>query len=118
VAKTFDLCDRTFNFAIRAMQVFDHLQSLENRAGWVIANQFLRAATSIGANIEEAQASESRADFKHKMNIAQKEARETHYWLRLLIAGKIVPENRLTPLLDEANQLIAILTTICRKTKS
>jgi four helix bundle protein len=58
----------------------------------VIGRQYLRSATSIGANVEEAQAAESRPDFIHKMGIAQKEARESLYWLRLLRASGIVPE--------------------------
>ena len=65
--------------------------------------------------MEEAQAAQSRADFLNKLSIARKEARETHYWLRLLSASDIVPESRLTDLLDESDQLIAILTTTTRK---
>ncbi|MGH9325749.1 MAG: four helix bundle protein [Terriglobia bacterium] len=56
-----------------------------------MGKQYLKAATSIGANIEEAQASESRADFNHKVGIAQKEARESHFWLRLLVDSGIAP---------------------------
>jgi four helix bundle protein len=74
----------------------------------------LRSGTSVGANVEEGQAGQSRADFVSKLSIACKEARETHYWLRLLSATKLVPESRLTGLLDEANQLIAILTAIIK----
>jgi len=83
----------------------------------LIANQLLRSGTSIGANAEEAQAGQSRADFISKYAIAQKEARETHYWLRLLIETKIIHENKLSGLLDECNQIIAILTTIIKNTK-
>ena len=82
-----------------------------------LANQLLRSGTSIGANVEEAQAGQSRPDFINKLFIACKEARETHYWLRLVAATELIPEPRLTELLDEANQLIAILTTVIRRTK-
>jgi four helix bundle protein len=82
-----------------------------------LANQLLRAATSIGANVEEGQGSQSRADFIAKYSIACKEARETHYWLRLLVASEIVAEPKLLDLIDEANQLVAILTTIIKKTR-
>lgn len=84
-----------------------------------MCNQLLRSGTSIGANIEEAHGSQSKADFTAKLSIACKEARETHYWLRLFTATKILPAERLADLTDEANQLIAILTTIvknCRPT--
>jgi four helix bundle protein len=83
-----------------------------------LANQLLRSGTSIGANLAESKGGHSRADYLSKVSIALKEARETHYWLRLLIATDIIPENQLTPLLDEANQLVAILTTIVKKLKS
>ncbi|MBW4480858.1 MAG: four helix bundle protein [Tolypothrix brevis GSE-NOS-MK-07-07A] len=77
----------------------------------------LRAATSIGANIEEAQSGESRADFIHKYSIAQKEARESLYWLRLLAKSEIVPNQRLTLLISETQELIAIITTIIVRAK-
>jgi four helix bundle protein len=67
--------------------------------------------------VEEGQASQSRADFVSKYSIACKEARETHYWLRLLVTTEIMPESQLNELIDEANQLVAILTTIIKKTK-
>jgi four helix bundle protein len=83
-----------------------------------LANQLLRSGTSIGANVEESQAAQSRADFLNKLSIARKEARETHYWLRLLAASDIVHEPRLTELLDEADQLIAILTAITKRIRN
>lgn len=82
-----------------------------------LATQLLRSGTSIGANVEESQAAQSRADFLSKLSIACKEARETHYWLRLLASSDIVAEIRLTELIDEANQLVAILTTITKRTR-
>jgi len=83
-----------------------------------MAHQLLRSGTSIGANVEEGQAAQSRADFLSKLSIACKEARETHYWLRLLAAAEVVDEARLAELLDEADQIIAILTTITKNTKA
>jgi four helix bundle protein len=73
------------------------------------------ALVAIGANVEEGQASQSRADFVSKYSIACKEARETHYWLRLLVASEVVPEDRLNDLIEESNESIAILTTIIKK---
>ena len=112
-----DICERTFEYALRAVNLHAHLQELGNRAGWILGEQYLRAATSIGANVEEAQAGESRADFVHKMNVAQKEARESSYWLRLLDRSGIVRAAKLAPLLDETKQITAILTTIVTSTK-
>ncbi len=82
------------------------------------ANQLLRSDTSIGANVEEGQASQSKADFVSKYSIACKEARETHHWLRLLASTELVSADRLFPLTDKANELIAILTTIIKKSRS
>ena len=83
-----------------------------------LARQLLRSGTSVGANVEEAQASQSEADFISKYSIACKEARETHYWLRLLAATEILPESRLSNMQTECNELIAILTTIIKKMRS
>jgi len=112
-----DLPERTFEFARRVVEL---CKVLDQKPGVsrTLANQLLRSATSVGANVEEGQAGQSRADFVSKLSIACKEARETHYWLRLLSATKLVSETRLTDLLDEANQLIAILTTVIRNTKN
>ena len=82
-----------------------------------LANQLLRSGTSIGANVEEGQASQSAADFVSKYSIACKEARETHYWLRLLSATDLLDAARIKPHLDECNELIAILTSIIIKMK-
>jgi four helix bundle protein len=112
-----DLAERTFEFARRVVklcQVLDRMPGVSR----TLATQLLRAGTSIGANVEEAQAAQSRADFLNKLSIARKEARETHYWPRLLTASDIVQESRLTDLLDESDQLIAILTTTTRKIRN
>jgi four helix bundle protein len=81
----------------------------------VLASQLLRSDTSVGANVEEAQASQSKADFISKYSIACKEARETRYWLRLITASEIIPKNRLKELTAECDQIIAILTSIILK---
>jgi len=111
-----DLPDRTFDFA---GQVVGLCRALDQAPGVsrTLANQLLRAGTSIGANVEEAQAAQSRADFVAKSYIACKEARETHYWLRLLAAVGVVPPERLVSLTSEANELIAILTTIVKNAR-
>jgi four helix bundle protein len=110
--------DRAFAFSLRAIKLFQHLQKQKNGAGWVIGRQFLRAACSVGANVEEAQSAESRADFVHKLGIAQKEARETLYWLRLLGESQIIAKTKLGPLLREAEILIRVLGAIILTTKN
>jgi four helix bundle protein len=75
-----------------------------------IADQLLRSATSAGANYEEAQGAESKEDFTHKLQIALKELRESGYWLRLLVRSGKVPAEKVNSLIDESNQLRAMLS--------
>ena len=83
-----------------------------------MSKQLLRAGTSIGANLEEARAGQSRADFINKNAIALKEARETLYWLRLLTAADLVSEPRVAELRSEAEELTRILAAIIVSAKS
>ena len=111
-----DLPERTFAFAERIIRLCMYLEQ-NGRVSTTLANQLLRSGTSVGANVEEAGSAESRKDFVHKYSIACKEARESHYWLRLLAAAEVVPTERLEPISTEANELIAILTTIIKKSR-
>lgn len=112
-----DLPERTFQLAMRIVTL---CRALDEHPGVfrTVGNQLLRSGTSIGANIEEGQASQSEADFISKYSIACKEARETHYWLRLLAATGIMPPQQLFDLETECNELIAILTTIIKKMRA
>ena len=112
-----DLPERTFKFALRIVKLCQHLDRKPG-VSRTLANQLLRSGTSIGANVEEGQAAQSEADFLTKYSIACKEARETHYWLRLLASAEIVPDARLQELIQESDELIAILTTIIKKLKA
>jgi four helix bundle protein len=103
---------RSFAYALRAVKLYQYHQSQTTGAGWILGRQYLRAATSIGANIEEAQSGESRADFIHKLGVAQKEARESLYWLRLLAESQIVPKGQMSPLMQETEELISVVTSI------
>lgn len=114
--KPWDIRGRSFAYAFRAIKLYQVLQARKDGAGWIIGKQYLRAA-SIGANIEEAQSGESRADFIHKYGIAQEEAKESLYWLRLLGSSGIVPEDQLAPVRKETNELIAVITAIIVKAK-
>lgn len=111
-----DICDRTFEFALRVVKLCKRLNErrLVDRA---LVNQLIRAGTSIGANVEEAQSGQSRADFLSKMSIACKEARETHYWLRLISASEPSISDQMTEIIQEANELVSILTSIIKSTK-
>lgn len=111
-----DLKDRSFEFSVRIVRLCQKLDEMHGISR-TLANQLLRSGTSIGANIEEAHGSQSKADFTAKMYIACKEARETHYWLRLLIATDIMKKSQLSGLEDEANQLVAILTTTVKNAR-
>jgi four helix bundle protein len=111
-----DLCERTFQFALRIVNFCQGL-SKKPGAGQTMATQLLRSGTSIGANVEEGRAGQSRADFVSKYSIACKEARETHYWLRLLDEFRTASSPEIGSLLTECNELIAILTAIIKKTK-
>lgn len=111
-----DIEKRTFNFSVRIVKLCSFLAQ-KGGTGYQLSKQLIRSGTSIGANIQEAQSGQSKADFIHKMSIAQKESRETNYWLKLLIATDKNLEQRLLPLLNESNELIAIITSIIVNTK-
>jgi four helix bundle protein len=108
-----DLLPRTLEFAVRVVKFcrrYNRVAGTER----VLWNQLLKSGTSVGANVEEAQAAESRADFTHKNSIALKEAREARYWLRLFRMADVVKCEEGTALLDEADQLYRILSTVAR----
>src|SRR5437764_10229341 len=102
--------EKSFTFALEVIEIYKRL--LAERE-FVLSKQLLRSGTSIGANIEEACAGQSRKDFLAKMSIASKEARETRYWLQLLQQSKLVDVD-VTNALHEANEIISILTSIVK----
>jgi four helix bundle protein len=107
-----DIRKRSYAYSLRAIKLYQALQEGKDGAGWVLGKQYLRAATSIDANVQEAQSGETRADFIHKYAIAQKEAKESLYWLGLLADSGIVARKRLVPLMRETEQLYAVVTAI------
>jgi four helix bundle protein len=111
-----DIVERTFAFAVRVVRLCQVLDE-QPGVGRTLSKQLLRSGTSIGANIEEAQAAESRADFVHKYGIALKEARETHYWLRLLAASEVLPTASIAEIQQELVELMRILGAIIVSTK-
>jgi four helix bundle protein len=99
-----------------ALDVTAAARIMRNRKEYDLASQFWRAGTSIGANVEEAQTAQSRADFKSKMAIAAKEARESGYWLRLARDGGILAKEHSESLLQQVESIQKILTSIVKTT--
>ena len=111
-----DIRLRAFDFAVQIVKLCQYLDE-KRGVERIIGNQLLRSGTSIGANLEEAEAGQSKADFISKNSIALKEARETHYWLKLLAATEIVPTTWLSPLQQETEELTKIIAAIIIKAK-
>ena len=103
--------EKSYAFALNVIQL---ARALRTQHEYEIASQLLRCGTSIGANVEEAQCGVSRADFAAKMGIASKEARETHYWLRLVRDSQTLSRDQVQLRLKEAEELIRILTAIVK----
>jgi|SRR5678816_1207001 four helix bundle protein len=106
---------RAFNFACDIVRLF---QRLERRLPGTIARQILRSGTSIGANLEEAKAAQSRSDLRSKFSIALKEARETSYWLRLVVASALVQPEDVKNETQEAHEFVAMLTASVRSLRN
>lgn len=106
--------DKSFDFAVRVVNLYKHL--CKDRKEYILSKQLLRSATSIGANINEAQAGQSKNDFIAKMSIASKEARESKYWIELLIRTDYLDEtnNRTKSLLNEIEEIVKLLTSIVK----
>ena len=107
--------EKSYKYALEIIKLYKFLIKQNE---YILSKQLLKSGTSIGANVEEALAGQSRADFLSKMSIASKEARETNYWLRLLRDGEIIDRKRLYPLLTESESLIRILTSIVKTTST
>ncbi len=101
------LSDRLLDFAVEIIKITDVLPNTV--AGRHVAGQLIRAGTSRGSNYEEACGAESRSDFAHKMSIVLKELKESRFWLRLISRTKMLASNRTEPVLEEWQQLCAIV---------
>jgi four helix bundle protein len=109
------LKERSYEFALRVVKMSMFLVS-ECRE-FVLSKQVLRSGTSIGANIEEAYQAESKSDFIHKLSIANKEAFETHYWLRLLRDSTLLTEKQSELLLVECDEIQRMLIAAIKTSK-
>lgn len=102
-----ELKRRTHVFALRVIKMIESLSN--TTTGHVIAKQIVRCATSVGANYRAACRGRSKAEFLSKLQTVIEEADETCYWLELIIEGELLPQSRIEDLLDEANQITAIM---------
>ena len=102
-----ELKERTKRFALRVMRLVDALP--KSAKGRALASQLARSGTSVAANYRASCRARSRAEFISKIGVVEEEADETALWLELIIDDKILPQKKITPLLNEANELVAIM---------
>ncbi len=107
-----DIKSRTFEFSVQIIELYKYLQI--DKKEYMLGKQLLRSGTSIGANVEEATAAQSKKDFIAKMSISLKEARETNYWLRLLKRTGYIQKNEL---IKESEEIMNILGAIIRTSR-
>lgn len=112
------IVEKSFQFSVRIVNLYKHL--VKEHKEYVLSKQLLRSGTSIGANVNEAQAAQSKAEFIAKMSIASKEARETQYWIKLLIeTGYLkMKEPYVETLLEQSQELGKLLTSIVKTSQS
>lgn len=115
VQKPNPLLEKSYDFALAIVKFSRKLQ-IEQKE-FILSKQVLRSGTAIGALSEEAQQAESSADFIHKLAIANKEAHETHYWLRLIKDSKLL-ENDIDDLIERSSELKRLLISIIKSSKS
>jgi four helix bundle protein len=108
------IVDKSYNFSLMVIELYKFLT--KERKEYVLSKQLLRSATSIGANVNEAQAAISKKDFISKISISSKEARETKYWLMLLKDSNYIDINKIKvkKLFEEIDSIIKILTSIVK----
>lgn len=110
------LQDKSYAFALRIIKTYKYLCA--DKKEFVLSKQLLRSGTSIGSNIEEAIGGQSEKDFFAKITISYKEARETHYWIRLLKDSGYFLEEQVVTLLDDCEELLKIIGSIQKSIKS
>lgn len=108
------LKQKSYSFALEVVKACKELQAEKE---FILSKQLLRSGTAIGALVEEANQAESKADFIHKLSIANKEANETQYWIRLLIDSEVLESAKGEVLLKHCTELIKILTASIKTSK-
>lgn len=111
-----DFAKRTMLFGLRVIRLVESLP--KSQTAYVVGNQLLRAGTSVGANYRSALRGKSRADFIAKLGIVEEECDETLYWMQMLIDAGIIKISRLTQLMNEANEIIAIVVSSIKTVRS
>ena len=106
---------KAYQFALRTINLYRYLVSKKE---YILSKQILRAGTSIGANLEEALGGSSKRDFLAKITICYKEAREVHFWIRLLRDGMYVSDKQAKSMLSDCEELLKLLTAIQKTLKS
>lgn len=109
------LRDKSYQFALRIIKLYKYI--VAEKKEYVLSKQILRSGTSIGANVEEANQAQSKSDFVHKLSIAQKEAFETDYWLRLLCDSEYLTKTQADSLLNDCREVQKLLTTSIKTAK-
>ena len=110
------ISDRAFEFAVEIVTLCSKLEN-ESTVTKILLKQLVRSGTSVGANLEEAQAPQSKNDFIHKTSISLKEARETLYWLKILKRTDLMNVQNIEELINEANEIVSILTIVIRNAR-
>lgn len=110
------LVEKSYAFALRVVKLFKFLR--EEKKEFVLSKQVVRSGTSIGANLEEATGAQSTNDFVAKLHISLKEAKETHYWLRLLRNSEYLTKEQSNSLLNDTDALISLLTKSLKTIKT
>lgn len=110
------LLDKTYLFALRVVKLYQFITKEQKE--YTLSKQLLKSGTSIGANSEEAIGAQSKKDFKHKLEIAYKEARESHFWIRLLRDSNYIEKRLATSLLEDCDELLKIIGTIIKTLKN
>lgn len=108
--------DRLLKFSVRVVLLSNELP--KTPAGFAIASQLIRSGTSIGANVEEAQDASSPKDFIQKLNISLREAKETKYWLKIIIEMKLIIGKKIQNIIMECGEIIAILISSIKSSKA
>ena len=108
--------DKSYEFALTVVKLCFEIQ--KDKKEYILSKQLLRSATSIGANMEEAIGGQSNKDFLHKVSIAYKETRESHYWIRLMGDSKLIENDIKDELLEKVNELLRIIGSIQKTLRS
>jgi four helix bundle protein len=107
---------KSYDFAIKVVNLYRYL--VDEKREYDLSKQLLRSGTSIGANVEEGIGGQSAKDFFAKLNIAYKEARESHYWLRLLKDTGYLEVDKATEYLNDCDELLRIMGSIIKTMKT